>query len=526
MTATHPLYSVAEIRAIEQAALADLPPGTLMQRAGKAAAAAALALMAAPEAAPEARVLVLVGPGNNGGDALEVAFQLSQTGFEVLALLTDTAHQCADARQALARARSSAVQFADPAFAAHIASASWRLVVDGLFGIGLQRPIGGVLGELVAAVNLLRCPVLALDVPSGLDADTGNIVGGQGVAVRASHTITFIADKPGLHTCFGRDYAGAVEVAGLAIEAHHYHRASACLTGVASFSPSLRPRLHNTNKGSNGDVVVIGGAAGMAGAPILSGRAAIQSGAGRVFAAFLDARPAYDAMQPELMCRNIRDCKLASAVLIIGPGLGVSAAAQAVLLQALQTATPLVIDADALNLIAHSTSLQAVLTQRVSPTLMTPHPLEAARLLAIGSAEIQADRLQAARRLAHSFNAIVVLKGSGTVIADRHGHVAINPTGNPGLATAGTGDVLAGICGALLAQDWPAWEAALAAVWMHGQAADELLTEGVGPIGLSASELIPVVRRILNRLTFGRCSDDVNHADRIKGVPAPDAGTP
>ncbi len=219
---------------------------------------------------------MLVGPGNNGGDALEVAFQLSQAGIEVLALLTDTAHQCADAQQALARARSSAVQFADPAFAAHIASSSWLLVVDGLFGIGLQRPISGVLGELVAAVNLLRCPVLALDIPSGLDADTGNIVGAQGGAVRASHTITFIADKPGLHTCFGRDYAGVVEVADLAIAAHHYHRASAHLSEIASFSSSLRPRRHNTNKGSNGNVVVIGGAAGMAGAPILSGRAAIQ----------------------------------------------------------------------------------------------------------------------------------------------------------------------------------------------------------------------------------------------------------
>jgi hydroxyethylthiazole kinase-like uncharacterized protein yjeF len=503
MTAMHPLYSVAEIRAIEQAAQADFPPGTLMQRAGQAAAVAALALMSAPDSAgqPEARVLVLVGPGNNGGDALEVAFQLSQAGFEVLALMSDTAHRSADAQQALARAQSSAVQFVDPAFLPQIASTPWALVVDGLFGIGLQRPIGGALREVVDAVNRLRCPVLALDIPSGLDADSGNIVGAQDTAVRASHTITFIADKPGLHTCYGRDVAGVVQVSDLAIEDGYFNRTQTHLIEVASFSRSLRPRLHNSHKGSNGDVVIIGGAAGMAGAPMLSGRAAIQAGAGRVFAAFLDASPAYDAVQPELMCRHIRDCDLASAVLVIGPGLGTSAAAQDVLLQALQTTTPLVIDADALNLIAASASLQAVLAQRVSPTLMTPHPLEAARLLGIGSTDIQADRLQAARRLAQLFNAIIVLKGSGTVIADRRGNVALNPTGNPGLATAGTGDVLAGICGALLAQDWPVWEAALAAVWMHGKAADELLAQAVGPIGLTASELIPAVRRILNRLT-------------------------
>lgn len=503
MTTMHALYSVAEIRAIEQAAQADLPSGTLMQRAGQAAAVTTLALLSAPDAArqPETTVLVLVGPGNNGGDALEVAFQLSQAGLEVLVLLSDTAHQSADAQQALARAQTSTVQFVDQTFLPQIATIPWALVVDGLFGIGLQRPISGVLREVVDAVNLLRCPVLALDIPSGLDADSGNIVGGQGGAVRASHTITFIADKPGLHTCCGRDYAGVVDVSGLDIEDRYFNSTQTHLTAAASFSQSLRPRLHNSHKGSHGDVVIIGGAPGMAGAPILSGRAAIQSGAGRVFAAFLDAPPVYDAMQPELMCRNISACDLASAVLVIGPGLGTSTAAQDVLLQALQTTTPLVIDADALNLIAASASLQAVLAQRVSPTLMTPHPLEAARLLGISSAEIQADRLQAARRLAHSFNAIIVLKGSGTVIADRRGNVAINPTGNPGLATAGTGDVLAGICGALLAQDWPVWEAALAAVWMHGQAADELLAQAIGPIGLSASELIPVVRRILNRLT-------------------------
>ena len=252
----HALYSVAEIRAIEQAALAELPPGTLMQRAGQAAAVAALALLPAPDPArqAEARVLVLVGPGNNGGDALEVAFQLSQAGFEVCALLADIARQSADAQQALARAQGSAVQFVDPTFLPEIAVTDWDLVVDGLFGIGLQRAIGGVLREVVDAVNRLRCPVLALDIPSGLDADSGNIVGPHGVAVRASHTISFIADKPGLHTCYGRDHVGALEIASLAIEPRHFSRAQAHLTEIASFSQSLRPRLHNSHKRSEAHV--------------------------------------------------------------------------------------------------------------------------------------------------------------------------------------------------------------------------------------------------------------------------------
>jgi hydroxyethylthiazole kinase-like uncharacterized protein yjeF len=201
------------------------------------------------------------------------------------------------------------------------------------------------------------------------------------------------------------------------------------------------------------------------------------------------------------MCRPAHEFDFSASIVVAGPGLGASHAAQELLLKALEIATPLVLDADALNLVAAETGLQQTLAQRSGGTILTPHPLEAARLLGISSAEVQADRPRAARTLARLFNATVILKGSGSIIAEANGNIVINPNGNPGLASAGTGDVLAGICGALLAQGWPPADAALAAVWLHGRAADMLVEQGIGPIGLAASELLPAARSALNRLT-------------------------
>lgn len=499
MTTSTALYPVADIRAIEQAAMHSLPPGTLMQRAGQSAAEVALSLL--PASRRNAPILVLAGPGNNGGDALEAGYRLTQAGLQVRILMdADEQTQSTDARQALARARSSAASFADLSLLPVVGATDWGLVIDGLFGIGLTRPITGAQRQLIETINQLACPVLALDVPSGLDADTGAIVGPDGVAVRASHTITFIANKPGLHTNHGRDYAGLVQVANLEIEDHYFKPAQAHLNHIALFSDALHRRPHNTHKGSYGDVIVVGGAHGMGGAPILAARAAAKCGAGRVYAGFLEHAPLYDSGQPELMCRLAHELDLSSATLVVGPGLGTSRAAHDLLMQALNAQVPLVLDADALNLIAAESGLAQKLIQRRDSTLLTPHPLEAARLLALSSKDVQADRLQAARELARRFNATVILKGSGTVIAQPDGAVVINTTGNPALATAGTGDVLAGVCGGLLAQHWPVWHAALAAVWLHGNAADVLVEQGVGPIGLTASELIPCIRTTLNRL--------------------------
>jgi len=494
------LFSLEEIRAVEQTALRSLPPGTLMRRAGLAAANLALSLL--PASLAERRVLVLAGPGNNGGDALEVAAALSAAAEQVSILLfADPAKQSDDAKQALQRARQSGAHFANTSQAETLLAEPWSLVIDGLFGIGLTRPISGALHELVTRVNRLPCPVLALDIPSGLDADTGNVVGKDqgGTGIRASHTITFIADKPGLHTADGRDHAGAVSVAALDIDPALFPQPRAQLNETALFTHALRPRLHNTHKGSYGDVAVLGGAEGMCGASILAARAAAHCGAGRVLLAFAGPAPAYDSASPELMCRAAQGFDFSKATLVAGPGLSTSREAHDLLAQALHARTPRVLDADALNLLAQEPGLQSRLGAHSRPAILTPHPLEAARLLGTTSAAVQSDRLAAARELAWRFGAVVVLKGSGSVIARPDGFAVINTTGNPALATAGSGDVLSGICGALLAQGWPAWEAALAAVWLHGSAADALVEGGIGPIGLIAGELIPVVRQQLNR---------------------------
>ncbi len=484
------LYSVAEIRAIEQTAMATLPQGTLMRRAGQAAAQAALAMLKGDT------VLVLAGPGNNGGDALEVAASLAHGGIDVSVLHLAGATSSPETALALQRTRASDARFIDVLPSGQ----RWDLIVDGLFGIGLARPLDGAARALVHAVNAARCPVLALDVPSGLDADSGAVVGPDGVAIHATSTVTFISDKPGLHTCAGRDYAGAVSVATLGIDPALLPRASAQLNQCALFDAHLLPRPHNSHKGSFGDVAIIGGARGMAGAAILAARAALFGGAGRVFAAALEPGLPYDSVQPEIMLRDAASFDTKGSTLVVGPGLGDSATAMRLLAAALDGAAPLVLDADALNLISASVDLQARLAGRAAPAIATPHPLEAARLLGVTSAVIQGDRLAAARELAARLACIVVLKGSGSVIADPAGAVVINPTGNPGLASGGTGDVLAGLCGALLAQGWPAWEAALGAVWVHGAAADQLVAQGIGPIGLTAGELPYAARAILNQL--------------------------
>lgn len=485
----HPLYINAELRAIEQAA-----PGHLMERAGEAAAKLACALVDLSD--PAGPVLVLAGPGNNGGDAFEVAAHLAQAGLPVTVVQSGALDGYgADASHALQKAQHSSAQFTG---AALLVMQPWALVIDGLFGIGLQRAITGELAELLDKVNVLPCPRLALDVPSGLDAERGTVIGE--IAFCATHTITFIGDKAGLHTAAGRDHAGLVTVATLDIDPVLFPKAQTCLNETSLFREQLKPRLHNSHKGSYGEVAVLGGAHGMGGAAILAARAAAHCGAGRVYVGFLGEVPAYDALQPELMCRPAAAIALESATLVLGCGMGEAVTAHDLLCAALRTAAPLVLDADALNLIARDPTLQTLLPQRQSGALITPHPLEAARLLGCSSAAIQADRLAAARALAQRYKAVVVLKGSGTVIARPDQFCVVNTTGNAGLATAGSGDVLAGICGALLAQGWPMWEAALAAVWLHGHAADVLVARGIGPIGLTASELIPIVRASLNRL--------------------------
>lgn len=518
----HALFSVAQLRALEAAAsqnLASTPlESTLMQRAGQAAAQLALALLQdarKPGGLARARpaVLILAGPGNNGGDGLAMVSPLCDAGMDVsVVLLAQAQRMPADARAAFEQARASTACFHDSEQATALLEQRWDLIVDALFGIGLARPLDDEFRALVDCLNARgksgqaarkpgaasASPVLALDVPSGLDADTGNAVGQEGLAVIATHTITFLGNKPGLHTAAGRDYAGTVSVAGLDVRPSLYQTPVARLSSPQLFDHARKPRRHASHKGSYGDVTVIGGAAGMAGAVILAARAAAFCGAGKVFAGFIDGAPAFDPGHPELMCRPASALSLGKGCIVAGTGMGESARAAALLKKILATPGALVLDADALNLIAQKPALRNLLAARPAPALLTPHPLEAARLLGVEASAVQADRLKAAGALATRLHAVVILKGSGTVIAFPDGALLVNTTGNAGLATAGSGDVLSGICGALLAQSWPLREAAAAAVWLHGRAADRLVAAGTGPVGMTAAELILPVRALLN----------------------------
>lgn len=486
------LYAVAQLRAIEQAAMAALPPYTLMQRAGTAVASAVADLLAG--GGLPAPVLVLAGPGNNGGDALEAAAQLHVQRIPVQVwMVADADRLPPDARTAHARAIAQGVSFLREV----PTDQPWSMVIDGLFGIGLARAIDEPFRSVIEWLNHSKLNVLAIDVPSGLDADTGSIVEG-GIAVRASHTVSFIGNKPGLHTAHGRDCAGRVSIDTLGINATLLPAPVGELNDPCLFPSAFEPRRHASHKGSFGDVTIIGGANGMGGAVILAARMAAMAGAGRVFAGFAGAVPAFDPLHPELMCRDARSMTPASGAIVAGPGLGGSREASDLVARMLGTALPLVLDADALNLLASEPGLQSHLGHRRSPALLTPHPLEAARLLDTDAADVQGNRLQAAATLARRFSANVILKGSGTVIAGPDGRCVINTTGNPALATAGSGDVLSGLCGALLARGMPVGEAALAAVWLHGAAADAMVAEGIGPVGVTAGELPPYIRRQLN----------------------------
>lgn len=483
-----PLFDVARTRHIEARALAALPAHALMQRAGEAVARLALAL------APHARTIrVVAGPGNNGGDGLDAAIRLQQAGKQVEVTLLGEP-QADDARDALARARDAGLPI-------HAESPTrlgdHDLAIDALLGLGANRPADGALRAAIEALNALPCPVLAIDLPSGLSADTGQPLG---AAVFATHTLSLLTLKPGLFTAAGRDHAGTVWLDTLDVE-FGGAEPSAWLGGGHA-APAER-RRHAQHKGSFGDVAVIGGAPGMTGAAVLASRAALAAGAGRVFVEMLDpASPALDAGRPELMVRpgwshRVDRGALARSIVVCGCGGG--DAVRAVLPALLGSCARVVLDADAINAVAADALLRQQLAARSlrrQATVLTPHPLEAARLLGCSTAEVQADRLAAAQHLADQFGGVVVLKGSGTVIAAPGRTPRINASGNASLATAGTGDVLAGWLGAEWAQRSEtdpfeaAWAAAVHAVWWHGAAAEAAAV----PV-LRAADLIELMAR-------------------------------
>lgn len=463
-----PILTPDALRALEARHANDSPP--LMERAGRALASRAAAL-----AVTDGPIVVVAGPGNNGGDARIAAARLAASGRKVVVVDAASGWAWPGERPAL--------------------------VIDGLLGIGLSRDVDGAFARVIESINACPAPRLAVDVPSGLDAQ-GRV---RGVAVRATHTLTFIAHKPGLLTLEAADHVGALALDDLGLGAETAREAQGQLLRWEDVRDTLPRRGRNAHKGLFGTLGIVGGAAGMVGAALLAARAGLLAGAGKVRVGLLDERLAVDPLHPELMIARWPDA-LEADVVVLGPGAGGSPSRDApspfeaqALPRALAGDKPLVLDADALNAIARDPALRAALERgRAAPTLLTPHPAEAARLLGCETREVQGDRLAAARSLARRLHSHVVLKGAGSICAFPEGRFSINTTGNAGLASGGTGDVLAGIAGALLAQRLEAPAALELAVCLHGAAADALVARGVGPVGLTASEVALEARRLLN----------------------------
>lgn len=467
----YPLFSTTATRRIEQTAQATLPHHTLMQRAGLAVARLSLAL------APHAQTIwIACGPGNNGGDGLEAAMHLQLWGKHPIVTWLGTPEKAPpDALASYFRAKEAGVNFSDEP------PVAWDFCIDALLGIGgSPEAPRDRMADWITSMNAASAPILAIDVPTGLQADTGliasTLIAGRAypVCARAQFTLSLLTLKPGLFTADGRDMAGEVWLDDLGLTSIHQMGNLPICTARLQGPPLLKPRQHASHKGSYGDVAVIGGAPGMTGAAMLAASAALHAGAGRVFVGLLDAHsPAFDVTQPELMFRQLDTLNLVTMTVVCGCGGGT--AIEAVLPQVLATANICVIDADALNAITKNKILQAQLLARNmtdKATVLTPHPLEAARLLGQSTGDIQANRLLAAEKLANKFQCVVVLKGSGTVIAAPNDRTVVNPTGNPLLATGGTGDVLAGMLGSALASGIPAFQAACEAVYRHGAIAD------------------------------------------------------
>jgi hydroxyethylthiazole kinase-like uncharacterized protein yjeF len=477
-----PVLTTEELRAVEAAGAHAVPP--LMELAGRAVAKEARHLASGRDGA----VVVVAGPGNNGGDAWVAARELAASGVAVIVHdVTGALPRAPEAREARTALLDRGVTVVREWPMARPAA-----VIDGLLGIGIARDVDPAFAAVIARINASGAPVLAIDVPSGLDSATGAV---RGSAVRATRTITFLAHKAGLHTFDGPDHCGDVVLDELG-------QGDACrgvgqgeLLAPALLAGWIPQRPRNAHKGLFGTLGIIGGAHGLLGAAMLAGRAAVLCGAGKTRVALLEQALPVDPLQPEIMMSSV-EAALEADVLVVGPGGGASTTALA---QAIALDKPLVVDADALNAVAREASLAQAIRARKAPTLATPHPGEAARLLACDNASVQRDRRDAALRIASRLNAHVVLKGAGSICASPTGDWAVNTTGNAGLASGGTGDVLAGMLGALLAQRLDPWRALRYAVCLHGAAADALTARGVGPIGLTASEVALEARTLLNR---------------------------
>jgi hydroxyethylthiazole kinase-like uncharacterized protein yjeF len=507
-----------QMREYDRIAIEELgvPGSVLMERAGRGAAGVALGMLGAV-----GRAVVLAGPGNNGGDGFVVARHLMSSGCTVETFLAaERTGIKGDALLNLGVLEGMGAKVVElcgetDLEAVREALRDADLVVDALLGTGATRPPDGVIGALIDLANGASVEVLAIDLPSGLDADTGRPLGRS---IRASATATFGHLKRGLVIHPGVELAGRVHVIPLDVPAEISRRAGVDgeLLSAESVGGLVPRRDRESHKGTFGHLLAIAGSAGTAGAAIMCGRAAMRAGTGLVtIAAAADARAAVEAQCLEAMVetaivspeealsdgdrRHVDALVAGKTAVAIGPGLSTAQGAAEVVLHLVATsALPAVVDADGLNALA---AAPKGFSPGGAPLVLTPHPGEMARLLGVPSAEIQADRIGAARAAAKKYGAVVILKGARSVVADTDGTVCVNPTGNPGMASGGMGDALTGIVGGLLAQGLSALDAAKLGVYLHGLAGD-LATEKIGgQAGLICSDLIDAIPRALAYLT-------------------------
>lgn len=493
------LYSAAQVRQLDAVAINqfNIDGFDLMGRAARAAFESLLQQW--PELEAGSSLQVFCGGGNNGGDGYLIARLAAEHSILVsVVYLKDPAQLKGDARKAFLACSELQVPIRPYSSDLEIKG---DVLVDAMLGTGLGRDVEGDFREVIFRLNTSGKPVMAVDIPSGLCADTGVA---KGLAVNSELTVTFIGMKKGLLTGRGPELCGRLVYAGLDVPDSVFAQvpSSGVRLSESLLAPLIQPRVKDSYKGLNGHVLLVGGNHGMPGSILMAAEAAICSGAGKVTVA---TRPEHEQMitlrRPELMTVSLEDKPdllplLADKdVVVIGPGLGKDAWALSLVKSVLQAECPVVMDADALNLLSEHPQLRG--TQK-SPIILTPHTGEAAKLLNGSSAEIQKDRFAAAEQLCSFYKAVTVLKGAGTLIYDNK-EMALCSDGNPGMAVAGMGDVLSGVTGALLGQGLSTTEAARLGVWLHANGADDL-AEQQGELGLLATEIIPSIRRRLNQL--------------------------
>ncbi|UXI66907.1 NAD(P)H-hydrate dehydratase [Tahibacter amnicola] len=488
---TAALYTTGQMRRIDAYAIEALGVSgpELMRRAAQGALEVVLSRWGGAS-----RIVVCCGPGKNGGDGYWLAYLLRELGRNVSVIALG---EPADPDAAQAREAFREIGGIIDAFDEESNLGSPDIFVDALLGIGLTRPVEGAAALLVERINHSGIPVLALDIPSGLSADTG---ARMGACVSATATVSFIGWKRGLFTGAGPEVSGSRQLATLNLPAAVFEAESA---GAYIMGPEctagLGLRARDAHKGLFGHVLAIGGDHGMGGAIRLAAEAALRCGAGLVSVATREEHvPGLLAARPELMANAVSgqqelDPLLKRAnVIALGPGLGIRAWGHSLWHRALESGKPVVLDADALNLLAlHPRTFEG-------PAVLTPHPGEAARLLGTTVTEIQANRYAAVRAIADRFNAVVVLKGAGSLITAAEESIAVCPWGNPGMASGGMGDVLTGVIAALIAQGMPGPEAARLGSAVHARAGDMAAREGQR--GLLASDLFGHFRQLLNGL--------------------------